>query len=339
MKRTTRTIGAALTLALSMFSLQGQAADIELSFGHVDPQEWTNSKKGAAAKVFEDMVEGQTGGRIAVNVYPASQLGGEMDMLQTAQDGVLSMVMASGSFTQLCPEASVLNIPYLFPSAPVAWDVLDGQFGKDLSEHCLEKTGLRILAYGETGFRNFTNSKREVAEPKDLEGLKIRVMTTPLFVEMVSALGAEPTPIAWPEVPAALATGVVDGQENPVGTIYNMKFYQMQDFLTLDGHVYGTDFLVINEEIYQSLSDEDRRLVRNAAKTAGLVGRAIQQVNSAEGLSKLAQEGMTITKPTKAQLAKFQDAAQPAVIEWLKGELDPAWIDKVQEAVSRVSTD
>lgn len=339
MKRTTRTIGAALTLALSMFSLQGQAADIELSFGHVDPQEWTSSKKGAAAKVFEDMVEGQTGGRIAVNVYPASQLGGEMDMLQTAQDGVLSMVMASGSFTQLCPEASVLNIPYLFPSAPVAWDVLDGQFGKDLSEHCLEKTGLRILAYGETGFRNFTNSKREVAEPKDLEGLKIRVMTTPLFVEMVSALGAEPTPIAWPEVPAALATGVVDGQENPVGTIYNMKFYQMQDFLTLDGHVYGTDFLVINEEIYQSLSDEDRRLVRNAAKTAGLVGRAIQQVNSAEGLSKLAQEGMTITKPTKAQLAKFQDAAQPAVIEWLKGELDPAWIDKVQEAVSRVSTD
>lgn len=339
MKRTTRTIGAALTLALSMFSLQGQAADIELSFGHVDPQEWTSSKKGAAAKVFEDMVEGQTGGRIAVNVYPASQLGGEMDMLQTAQDRVLSMVMASGSFTQLCPEASVLNIPYLFPSAPVAWDVLDGQFGKDLSEHCLEKTGLRILAYGETGFRNFTNSKREVAEPKDLEGLKIRVMTTPLFVEMVSALGAEPTPIAWPEVPAALATGVVDGQENPVGTIYNMKFYQMQDFLTLDGHVYGTDFLVINEEIYQSLSDEDRRLVRNAAKTAGLVGRAIQQVNSAEGLSKLAQEGMTITKPTKAQLAKFQDAAQPAVIEWLKGELDPAWIDKVQEAVSRVSTD
>lgn len=339
MKRTTRTIGAALTLALSMFSLQGQAADIELSFGHVDPQEWTSSKKGAAAKVFEDMVEGQTGGRIAVNVYPASQLGGEMDMLQTAQDGVLSMVMASGSFTQLCPEASVLNIPYLFPSAPVAWDVLDGQFGKDLSEHCLEKTGLRILAYGETGFRNFTNSKREVAEPKDLEGLKIRVMTTPLFVEMVSALGAEPTPIAWPEVPAALATGVVDGQENPVGTIYNMKFYQMQDFLTLDGHVYGTDFLVINEEIYQSLSDEDRRLVRNAAKTAGLVGRAIQQVNSAEGLSKLAQEGMTITKPTKAQLAKFQDAAQPAVIEWLKGELDPAWIDKVQEAVSRASTD
>ncbi|MEQ5836784.1 DctP family TRAP transporter solute-binding subunit [Marinobacter sp. NFXS9] len=337
MKLTTRTLGVLMGLALSAFTLPSLAADIELSFGHVDPQDWTTSKKGAAAKVFKDMVEGQTGGRIAVNVYPASQLGGEMDMLQTAQDGVLSIVMASGSFTQLCPEAQVLNIPYLFPSAPVAWDVLDGPFGKALSDHCLKKTGLRILAYGETGFRNFTNSKRPVAEPKDLNGLKIRVMTTPLFVEMVKALGAEPTPIAWPEVPSALATGVVDGQENPVGTIYNMKFYQMQDYLTLDGHVYGTDFLVINNDIFENLSPEDQRLVRTAARTAGMVGRAIQQVNSAEGLSELADKGMTITKPTKEQLAKFQAAAQPAVIHWLKGELDPEWITRVQDAVKQAT--
>lgn len=337
MKLTMRKMGIGMALALSIFSLQCLAADITLSFGHVDPQEWTTSKKGAAAKVFKDMMEGQTGGRIAVNVYPAGQLGDEMDMLQTAQEGVLSIVMASGSFTQLCPEAAVLNIPYLFPSAPVAWEVLDGYFGEALSDHCLKKTGLRILAYGETGFRNFTNSKRPVAEPKDLSGLKIRVMTTPLFVEMVRALGAEPTPIAWPEVPSALATGVVDGQENPIGTIYNMKFYQMQDYLTLDGHVYGTDFLVINEDIFQSLSAEDQRLVRNAALTAGLVGRAIQQINSAEGLSKLADKGMTITKPTKEQLAKFQAAAQPAVIEWLKGELDPSWIKRVRDAVKQAT--
>lgn len=339
MKRTIKTMSATLLLALSISAPQTRAADIELSFGHVDPQQWTTSKKGAAAKVFKDLVEGQSGGRIAVNLYPASQLGGEMDMLQTSRDGVLSLVMASGSFTQLCPEASVLNIPYLFASAPMAWKVLDGPFGDELSQHCLEKTGLRILAYGETGFRNFTNSKRPVAEPKDLEGLKIRVMTTPLFVEMVAALGAQPTPIAWPEVPSALATGVVDGQENPIGTIYNMKFYQMQDYLTVDRHVYGTDYLVINEALYQSLSPSDQRLVANAAKTAGLVGRAIQQVNSAEGLSRLAQEGMTITTPSADQLAKFRSAAQPAVIEWLKNEVDPAWIDKVQKAVRQAEAD
>ncbi|GGO85893.1 C4-dicarboxylate ABC transporter substrate-binding protein [Marinobacterium nitratireducens] len=329
----------ALALATTALCLQAQAADIELTLGHVDPQEWTTSKKGAAAKVFKDLVEGQSGGRIAVNVYPAGQLGGETDLLQSAQDGTLSMAMVSGPFAQLCPEAAVLDIPYLFPSAPIAWEVLDGPFGKDLSQHCLEKTGLRTLAYGETGFRNFTNSKRAVAEPKDLEGLKIRVMTTPLFVEMVKSLGGEPTPISWPEVPSALATGVVDGQENPISVIYSNKFYEMQKYLTLDGHVYGTDFLVINEDLYQGLSDEDKRLVENAAKTAGLVGRAIQQVNSAEGLSKLAEAGMEVTTPTPEQLGKFQAAAQPAVVEWLKGQLDATWIDKAQDAVKTAAAD
>ncbi|NVK41126.1 MAG: DctP family TRAP transporter solute-binding subunit [Oceanospirillaceae bacterium] len=333
MKRPTTKIALALATVATAFCLQSQAADLELTLGHVDPQEWTTSKKGAAAKVFKDLVEGQSGGRIAVNVYPAGQLGGETDLLQSAQDGTLSMAMVSGPFSQLCPEAAVLDIPYLFPSAPVAWEVLDGQFGKDLSQHCLEKTGLRTLAYGETGFRNFTNSKRAVAEPKDLEGLKIRVMTTPLYVEMVKSLGGEPTPISWPEVPSALATGVVDGQENPISVIYGNKFYEMQKYLTLDGHVYGTDFLVINEDLYQGLSDDDKRLIDNAAKTAGLVGRAIQQVNSAEGLSKLAEAGMEVTTPSPEQLAKFQSTAQPAVIEWLKGQLDPAWISKAQDAV------
>ncbi|TPE47506.1 DctP family TRAP transporter solute-binding subunit [Maribrevibacterium harenarium] len=313
------------------------AADITLTIGHVDPQEWTTSKKGAATEVFKNLVEAESGGRIEVNVYPASQLGGETDLVQSAQEGMISMAMVSGAFAKVCKEAAVLEIPYLFPSAPVAWEVLDGQFGKDLSAHCLEQTGLRTLAYGETGFRNFTNSKRPVAEPADLDGLKIRVMTLPLYVEMVKAMGAEPTPIAWPEVPSALTTGVVDGQENPVSVIHANKFYEFQKYLTLDGHVYGTDFLLINEDVYASLSEADRAIVDRAAKVAGTLGRAIQQFNSAKGLKALAENGMTITTPTAEQLAKFQAAAQPAVIDWLKGEVDPQWIDRVQSAVQQAS--
>ncbi|MFC6673369.1 DctP family TRAP transporter solute-binding subunit [Marinobacterium aestuariivivens] len=339
MQLPTKKITLAIAAAATVLGLQTQAAEIELTLGHVDPQEWTTSKKGAAGKVFKELVEGQTGGRISVNVYPAGQLGGETDLLQSAQDGTLSMAMVSGPFSQLCPEAGVLDVPYLFPSAPVAWEVLDGQFGQDLSAHCLEKTGLRTLAYAETGFRNFTNSKRPIAEPKDLEGLKIRVMTVPLFVEMVKSMGGEPTPIAWPEVPSALATGVVDGQENPVSVIYGNKLYEMQKYLTLDGHVYGTDFLVINEDLYQSLSPDDQTLISNAAKTAGLVGRAIQQVNSAEGLFKLSEAGMEITSPTAEQMEKFKAAAQPAVLEWLKTQLDPSWITKAQDAVKAATAD
>lgn len=311
------------------------AEDLTLTIGHVDSQDWTTSKKGAATEVFKNLVEAQTGGHIKVNIYPSGQLGGETDLVQSAQDGTLSMTMVSGAFAKVCKEASVLEIPYLFPSAPVAWQVLDGDFGKKLSEHCLKASGLRTLAYGETGFRNFTNSKRPVAEPKDLKGLKIRVQTLPLYVEMVKAMGAEPTPIAWPEVPSALTTGVVDGQENPVSVIDANKFYEFQKYLTLDHHVYGTDFILINEKIYESLSPEDRAIVSNAAKIAGTMGRAIQEFNSAKGLKSLAEHGMQITTPTPAQLEKFREAAQPAVINWLKGEVDPKWIDSVQSAVKK----
>lgn len=328
-----------LGLATASIATAATAADITLTVGHVDPQEWSTSKKGAATEVFKNLVEAESGGRIEVNVYPSGQLGGETDLVQSAQEGMISMTMVSGAFAKVCKEASVLEIPYLFPSAPVAWEVLDGEFGKALSKHCLEQTGLRTLAYGETGFRNFTNSKRPVAEPADLEGLKIRVMTLPLYVEMVKAMGAEPTPIAWPEVPSALTTGVVDGQENPVSVIDANKFYEFQKFLTLDGHVYGTDFFLINEDLYQSLDQADQEIVARAAKVAGTMGRAIQQFNSAKGLKSLSENGMEITTPTTAQLAKFQAAAQPAVIKWLKGEVDPTWIDKVQASVKTATND
>jgi len=112
----------------------------------------------------------------------------------------------------VCKAADVLNIPYTFASPTIAWDVLDGPFGKELAEHCLKKTGLRTLAYGETGFRNFTNNVREIKTPADMKGVKFRVQPIPLYVEMVKGLGGEPTPIAWSELPNALATGVVDGQ-------------------------------------------------------------------------------------------------------------------------------
>jgi len=262
-------------------------------------------------------------------------LGNETDLVQSTQDGTLSMTMVSGAFAKVCKAASVLEIPYLFPSAPVAWQVLDGSFGKALAKHCLEKTGLRTLAYGETGFRNFTNSKRPVAQPSDLKGLKIRVMTLPLYVEMVKALGAEPTPIAWPEVPAALTTGVVDGEENPVSVIDANKLYESQKYLTLDHHVYSTDFLLINEKVYESLSQKDKEIVNNAAIVAGTVGRAIQEFNSAKGLKSLAAHGMKITTPNAQQLAEFRKAAQPAVIKWLKGQVNPQWITRVQVAVKK----
>jgi len=237
---------------------------------------------------------------------------------------------------KICKAADVLNIPYTFSSSTVAWDVLDGEFGKALGEHCLEETGLRTLAYGETGFRNFTNNEREIKTPADMKGLKFRVQPIPLYVEMVKGLGGEPTPIAWSELPNALTTGVVDGQENPVGTIYNNNLHKLQKYMILDGHVYAADFIVINDEFFASLPAADRVIVAKAARIAAVMGRAIQQFGTAEGVTKVAADGMQVYSPTAADLALFKENAQPAVKKWLAAELgdDAKWIEKLAVAVA-----
>lgn len=308
-----------------------------IKLAHVDPAEWQSSKKGAAATIFKNIVEGESD--MKVELFPAKALGNENELVQQVQEGTLQMALISGAMAKVCKVADVLNIPYTFATAPIAWDVMDGPFGKELADFCLEKSGLRTLAYGETGYRNFTNNKREIRTPADMKGLKFRVQPIPLYVEMVKGLGGEPAPIAWSELPNALATGVVDGQENPVGVIYNNQLHKLQKFMTLDGHVYAVDFIVINDEFFQSLSDKNQALLKKAARTAGLMGRAIQQFNTAEGVTKVVAEGMQVYSPSAADMKKFKDAAQPAVVKWLRGELgkDAKWIDKLDKAVAKAS--
>lgn len=331
-KNTLTLLGSALILAAGTTS-----AAQTLRFAHVDPDDWTTSKKGAASHVFKNIVEAETD--LTVDLYPAGSLGGETELIEGAQDGTISIAMVSGAYANFCPAAAVTDIPYTFPSAPVAWEVMDGEFGSALAEHCLEQTGLRTLAYGETGFRHFTNSVRPISSPEDMKGLKFRVQTIPLYLEMVRGLGAEPQGIAWGEVPTALATGVVDGQENPISVIYGNNFYEFQDYLTLDRHVYGVDHILVNNELFQSLSKGQQAALKRAAIVAGTTGRAIQQFNSAEGVAKLQAEGMTVTQPSAEQTQAFRDAAQPAVQEYLRDELgkDAEWIDRLSDAVNAVT--
>jgi len=212
---------------------------------------------------------------------------------------------------------------------------VDGEFGRELANEILKTVGTRVLAYGETGFRNFTNSKHTLKSPADMKGMKFRVMETPLYVTMVKSLGATPTPIAWPEVYSALQQKVVDGHENPVSVILSFKIYEVQKYLTLDAHTYGTDFIIINEKFYQGLSKEQQNLLKRAAVVAGTVGRGIQQLGSAVGISELKAKGMEIYAPTAAERKAFAQAAQGPVIDWMKTQVDQSWINKVQAAVAK----
>ncbi len=324
-------------VGLVAFSVSIANAGITIKIGHTDPGRWTVSKSQAAGEVFQSMLESASGGRVKVEVYPASQLGGEREQFEAVKLGTLEMVYCTESpVTQFFKPAMVLSIPYLFKSEPVAWAVFDGPFGKELAENIRKALGIRILAYGEVGFRHFSNSKRPLKTPQDLQGLKIRVMESPVYVSMVKAMGGNPIPIAFPELYTSLQQGVVDGQENPVSTFVVNKFPEVQKYLTLDGHLYSAQFMGINERLFQSYGQPVQQQIMDAARVASTVSRGVQATISYLGVTEAAKQGVNVYVPSNAEKEQFKKVTQAPVIEYLKKELGPAgdvWMNKLFEAI------
>ena len=337
MMRSLAFVTIALGICLTGFSCwnvpQAHAAQFEIRLGHADPPDIYTSRKAAGSTVFKQMVESETGGAVEVKLFPAGQLGGEREVAEAVKLGSVQIGMLSGPFSGFCKEAQVFDIPYLFPSLLVAYRTLEGPFGKEMMEECLKKTGMRILTYAQVGFRNFTNSSRVIKTPADLKGLKFRVMENPVYMNLVKSLGASPTPIPWPETYTALQQKVVDGQENPISAIKFAKLYEVQKYLTLDGHTFGVSFMLINEKFFQSLPKEYQTIVKNAALTSAVSENGIDNLDSAIGVQFLKEKGMEVYAPTAAQKAAFRAAAQPPVIAYLEQQVGRPWIDKVMRAV------
>jgi len=318
-----------------VFSISYAAdAPIILKLAHADATDVFTSRKHAQCMIFANLVNARGGGRIEVQVYGAGTLGAEREYVEAIMTGTVQAGIASGVMGGFLREAMVTDIPYLFPSASIAWKVLDGPFGDKLSNLLLEKTGLRNLAFAEVGFRHFTNDVRPIKSPADVKGLKIRVQENPLFMTLIKALGGNPTPIAWTEVYTALQTGVVDGHENPISSTVFAKIYEVQKYLTLDGHVYGVDWFVINNKFFKSLPEDLQYIIVDCAKISAGVGRGLQQLNSnVVGYQTVKDYGMEIYAPTEEEMAQFRAAAQGPVIEWLKTEIS---IDLINEALEVV---
>jgi TRAP-type C4-dicarboxylate transport system substrate-binding protein len=162
-------------------------------------------------------------------------------------------------------------------------------------------------------------------------------MESPLYIKLVKSLGGNPTPVAWPEAYTAVQQGVVDGLELPVGSIIMVKFYEVTKYVVLDGHVFSTDFMLINERAYQKLSKDIQKIIREAAIAGATAGRAIEALNSSVGIEKLKELGMEVYGPTAEELSLFRKASQEPVVKWLRQELaeDAVWVDKVFEAVKK----
>jgi TRAP-type transport system periplasmic protein len=282
-----------------------------LKFGYILS---ANSQLGAGAAVFADEIAKRTEGRYRIEQYPNSALGGEVEMLKAVQLGTVDLAFITGApLPNFVPDVGVFNIPFLFRDVAHAHAVLDGPIGQSYLGKFQQKD-LIALAWGENGMRHVTNSKHEIRSPEDLKGLKLRLPQSDVMLAGFRALGADVSPLAFPQLYGALQSGQFDGQENPIATIQSSKFYQVQKYLTLTGHVYDPAILFISKDDFDELSVDDKQTFIQAAKLAGEASRQFAADAEAKGVTELAQAGMQVIK--EVDRTKFAAAMESANSEF-----------------------
>jgi len=299
----------ATTAALMLAGSAAQAQQV-LRLGHNIS---TSSPYHLAAEHFAGLVAERSGGRLSVQVFPAGALGNERDMIEGAQIGSIDMVVTSSAATgPFVPEMRVLDIPFLFRDLANARAVLDSEIGEGLLDAMTER-GLVGLAWGDIGFRHMTGP-RALDTVAALQGVKLRSQGNPIHLAAYRALGFEPSVVGFNELYAALQTGVVEANEQPLSIHVASRFYEVQTHLTMTGHLMASALFVVSKDIWDGLSAADQEIVRQAARDAIPVMREATDAQDAAALDTLRERGMTIVETFDH--AGFMSALTPAFAEF-----------------------
>lgn len=271
-----------------------------------------DSHYGMGMTRFGEVLEELSGGQFTLLQHPAAALGGEREMIEAVQIGTLDMVITStGPLPNFVPETQVLDLPFLFRDYDHARGVLDGEIGQELLAK-VDEVGFKALAWTENGFRHITNSQRPVRTPADLAGIKIRTMENPIHLRAFEALGAAPTPMSFAELFTALQQGVVDAQENPIVVITVSNFAEVQDHLTLSGHLYSPAIIIMSDALWSGLSEEEQGWFMEAAAASVEVTRARVSELEENGVEGLMEKGMQVVTADEVDRAAFEEAVAPA---------------------------
>lgn len=240
-----------------------QACEITLRSSDTHPEGYPTV---AAVEAMGDMLEERSDGRICVEVFHSAQLGEEKDTIEQTQLGVIDLNRVSlGPFNNIIEETKVFSLPYIFRSVEHMHNVVDGEIGDEILGE-FSNHDLVGLAYYDGGSRSFYNSQKPITSIEDIEGLKFRVMQSDVFVDMVDALGGNATPLPYGEVYSSIQTGVIDGAENNWPSFESSGHYEVAGYYTLDQHLIVPEVLVMSKMKFDSLSEEDQALIRQAAK-------------------------------------------------------------------------
>jgi C4-dicarboxylate-binding protein DctP len=287
----------------------------------------------AGMKALKEYVEFKSKGAIEIKLF-FNTLGGSLQLTEQIKNGTLEMAITDdsvlGSFHK---PMQVFQIPYLFPSSPVAWEFMNSPYVKELTEDMRKATGIRTLAFSENGFRNLTNNVREVKTPEDMKGMKMRTMQSQVYVNFMKSMGASATPISWPELIPALKQNVVDGQENASSTIFDGKLYEVQKFMSVNEHIYGMHLVIVNDRFFTGLPEDQRQILMDGARMHSQVANARKSMDSIASIAKIQSQGVKVYVTSAAEKEMFRKQTQEAVKEFIASQTSKEIVDKLIAAV------
>ena len=254
---------------------------------------------------FKELVEERTGGAVEIEIFPNALLGDERANIEDLQMGTLDIAVTStGPLGNFLEDFLILDLPYLFTGYDHAHAVLDGEIGQGLMD---QLSTLNIVggAFWENGFRQMTNSVRPINTPEDCAGLKLRCMENQAHMAAFSALGMDPTPMAWSEVFTALQQHTIDGQENPIAVIYSNAIYETQPYLAITNHVYSAALILFSQSAMDKLTEDQRQILLDAAKEVASYERSQCEDSESEQIAEMMEKGCAVTYP---DVVPFQEA-------------------------------
>ncbi len=270
----------------------------------------------AGMKKFAELVAAKSNGRFKVSLFLNSALGGDQAVVSAMKGGTIELaVMNSGILASEAKELAIFDFPFLFANEKESDAIVDGPVGRKMHQ-LLEAKGLVGLSYWELGYRHITNSKKPINKVEDLEGLKLRVIPSPINIDWVKALGANPTPLPFPEVYGAMEQRAIDGQENPISVIAANKFWEVQKHIVLSNHQYNPQSVIMSKKVWDSLSPADRKLIDDAADESTKFQRKEARAAVAANLDLLKKNGMLVTQLSASEQEKLREKMKPVIAKF-----------------------
>ncbi len=320
-------------LAAAVQGAPAGGGKVVIKFAH---NQQTNTPPHRAAEMFKRLVEERTGGYYDVRIFPAQQLGSQRDQVEGTSLGTIELTQQpAGTVSLLVPRLMLLDFPFLWTSEEVMWRVLDGALGQEMLRS-LEARGLEGVDFWSSGFKNFTSSRQPIRTPDDFKGLKIRVIPSPLLSAQFEAWGAAPTSIDFKELYTALQQGVVDGQENPPGSIVDVKLHEVQKYMTESRHGFLHYVIMFNKRWFDAQPKAHRAVLVQAIKEVGRWERKAMTERDADATRRIGEAGVEIVALTPESRARFRELSL-TVHARFADRVGREFLDKVYEEIQRLS--